>query len=249
MKIRILSDLHVEFAPFDPPKVEADVIVLAGDIHNRLNGLNWLLGAFDENTPIIYVLGNHEFYGDKIPELTEDLKQLTAKTNILVLENDAVTIGDVVFLGATLWSDFRLEGDPVLSASAAQLGMRDYQLIHALPGNRKLLPSDTQRYHEQSKAWLAEEVEKHRGRTVVMVTHHAPSGKSIEERFRGNPLNGAFASNMEKFIEGCEAKLWVHGHIHSCSDYMIGGTRILANPRGYPDEFVDGFDPGLVVDV
>jgi predicted MPP superfamily phosphohydrolase len=249
MKIRVLSDLHVEFAPFDPPKVEADVIVLAGDIHNRLNGLNWLLGAFDEKTPIIYVLGNHEFYGDKIPELTEDLKQLTAKTNVHVLENDAVTICDVVFLGATLWSDFGLEGDPFIGATAAKTGMTDYRRIRTLPGYGKLRPADTRRYHEQSKAWLAEEVEKHRGKKVVIVTHHAPSGKSIEERFRGDPLNGAFASNMERFVEECGAKLWVHGHIHFRSDYMIGETRVLANPRGYPDEFVKAFDPGLVVEV
>ncbi|EEF59045.1 metallophosphoesterase [Pedosphaera parvula] len=177
------------------------------------------------------------------------MKRLTAGTNVHVLENDVVRIDDVVFLGATLWTDFRLEGDPILGATAAKVGMADYQQIRTLPEDAVLRPADTRRYHEESKQWLVEQVEKYRDKKIVVVTHHSPSGKSVTERFRGDPLNGAFASDMEDFVERSGAKLWVHGHIHSRSDYMIGWTRVLANPRGYPEERVEGFDPALVVEV
>jgi predicted phosphodiesterase len=110
MRIHILSDLHLEFAPFQLVQLDADVIVLAGDIHTGVNGFKWIRETFPKQQ-IIYVLGNHEFYGQKIPKLTEELKAVSVGTNIHVLENDAIEIGDVIFLGATLWTDFRLNGD------------------------------------------------------------------------------------------------------------------------------------------
>ena len=33
MRIRVLSDLHLEFMDWNPPKAGADVVGLAGDIH------------------------------------------------------------------------------------------------------------------------------------------------------------------------------------------------------------------------
>jgi len=101
MRIHILSDLHLEFAPFQLVQSDADVIVLAGDIHTGANGFKWIRETFPKQQ-IIYVLGNHEFYGQKIPKLTEELKAVAVGTNIHVLENDAIEIGDVIFLGATL---------------------------------------------------------------------------------------------------------------------------------------------------
>ena len=91
--------------------MDADVIVFAGDVHTGKNGIKWILNTFP-NRPVIYVLGNHEFYGQKIPKLISDIKEVAQGTNIHVLENNSVEIGDVVFLGATLWTDFRLNGDP-----------------------------------------------------------------------------------------------------------------------------------------
>lgn len=248
MRIHILSDLHLEFAPFQPWKVKADVIVLAGDIHTGLNGIKWIREAFSAQ-PVIYVPGNHEFYGQKIPKLTEEIKAAAAGSNIHMLENDHVEIDGVVFLGATLWTDFRLNGDVVLAEVTAQTGMTDFRRIRVTPSYRRFRPADARRFHAESLQWLVQETGAARGKKVVVVTHHAPSPQSISLRYRNDPLNPAFASNLEPFVAASNAALWVHDHIHQHSDYVVGSTRVIANPRGYPNELQIGFKPSLVVEI
>jgi Icc-related predicted phosphoesterase len=248
MRMRILSDLHLEFAPFQPADVDADVIVLAGDIHTGRNGLEWILRTFPSR-PVIYILGNHEFYGHAIPKLALEIKDMARGTNVHLLENDCLEIGNIVFLGATLWTDFGLSGDPVLAEIFAQRGMTDFQRIRLAPGYRRFHPCDARRLHTESFAWLAQQAQAARGKKLVLITHHAPSPRSIPPRFQNHPLNPAFASNLEPFVAACGAALWIHGHIHEHSDYPVGGCRVLANPRGYPNEPNIGFDPTLVIDV
>jgi hypothetical protein len=136
MRIHILSDLHLEFAPFEVNDVGAEVVVFAGDIHTGKNGIKWILQATVDR-PAVYVLGNHEFYGQKIPKLISEIKEAAQGTNVHVLENDKVEIGEVVFLGATLWTDFTLNGDPVLAEVAAQTGMTDFRRIRVTPSYRR----------------------------------------------------------------------------------------------------------------
>jgi predicted phosphodiesterase len=248
MRLHILSDLHLEFEPFTPPAVEADVVILAGDVGTGRNGLKWALKTFPDR-PVIYVLGNHEFYGQKLQKLIKELQELADGTNIRLLENEQCSIGEVVFLGATLWTDFGLNGNPVVSEVVAQTGMNDYRRIRTLPRYSRLRPSDTRRLHVQSRQWLEDRVLSLKGRKVVVVTHHAPSRESIPPAFDGDPCNPAFASDLSRFIVESEARLWVHGHIHCCCDYAVGKTRVIANPRGYPTEPRTGFDPGLIVEV
>lgn len=156
MRVHILSDLHVEFAPFQPNNVDADVIVLAGDVHTGKNGIKWILKTFSDR-PVIYVLGNHEFYGQKIPKLIDEIKEVAHGTNVHVLENDSAEIGDVMFFGATLWTDFRLNGDSVLAEMTAQTGMTDFRRIRVTPSYRRFRPADARRFHTQSLAWLAQQ--------------------------------------------------------------------------------------------
>jgi predicted phosphohydrolase len=248
MRLHVLSDLHLEFGRFVLPDVSADAVVLAGDIHTGRNALSWIRAAFP-NKPVIYILGNHEFYGHEIPKLTHELKELTKGTNIRVLENDQVCLGEIVFLGATLWTDFQLDGDAVLAGVAALTNVSDFQQIRMSPSGERFRPPDACRLHAQSLQWLIEQTQAARERKVVVVTHHAPSPQSIPLRYRNSPLNPAFASNLEPFIRGSEVSLWIHGHIHETADYEVGSTRILANPRGYPSERLTNFNPGLVVDV
>lgn len=246
MRVHIISDLHMEFAPFQPNKVDADVVVLAGDVHNGLNGIKWLLKTFREQ-PVIYVLGNHEFHGQKTPKLISGVKELARGSNVHVLENDAVEIGNVTFLGATLWTDFRLNGDAALAEAVAQTGMTDFQRINVTPSGRRFRPKDARQIHIKSMNWLARQV-RARGKNVVVVTHHAPSVQSIPLGFCNHWLNPAFASNLESFVARSGVKLWIHGHVHSRSDYVVGTTRIVANPRGFRGE-TTGFDPRLALKV
>jgi 3',5'-cyclic AMP phosphodiesterase CpdA len=146
MRLHILSDLHLEFEPFTPPAVAADAVILAGDVSTGRNGLKWALKSFPDR-PVIYVLGNHEFYGQKVQKLIKELQEMAQGTNVHLLENQSCTIGDVLFLGATLWTDFVLNGDLVMSEVVAQTSMNDYRRIRTLPRYSRLKPSDTRRFH------------------------------------------------------------------------------------------------------
>jgi predicted phosphohydrolase len=248
MRLHILSDLHLEFGPFSAPPVDADLVILAGDVHIGREGLRWIRHNF-RYVPVIYVLGNHEFYGEVVPTLYRALKQDCHKTNVHLLENDVFEIDDVVVLGATLWTDFALNGDHVLAETMANIDMNDFKQIRIAPDYRKFSPADSRAIHLQSRRWLDESLQKFSGRKTVVVTHHAPSKRSINAHYLDDPLNPGFVSNLEPFIEKHEPMLWVHGHLHSCADYRIGRTRVLANPRGYPRENTGAFNPELVVEI
>ena len=248
MRLHILSDLHIEFAPFAPPKIDADVIVLAGDVDMGLKGMKWARRQWPD-TPVIYVLGNHEFYREELPALSDRLRRLCEGTSIHLLENDAVDIGGVTFFGCTLWTDFRLLGDPTAARAVADKGMADYFQISFTGENRCLEAKDTERLHFESRTWLEKRLTTHDSARSVVVTHHAPSARSIPPYHIGSVLNAAFVSDLDSLVDSCSIPLWIHGHTHHCVDYTIGKTRVLSNQRGYPDTPVPGFDPGLVVEI
>src|SRR5262245_29316818 len=155
MRLHILSDLHLEFAMFSANRPDADVIVLAGDISIGEDGLRWIEQNL-QNVPVIYVLGNHEFYGHALPALTDNLKQHCAGTNVRLLERDTFEFRDVVFIGATLWTDFRLDGDPVRAGTVAAIDMADFRQIRFGRSHRRFRPSDAHALHGESLRWLDE---------------------------------------------------------------------------------------------
>ncbi len=245
MKLHILSDIHVEFEAFVPPTTDADVIVLAGDIHVGRKGLDWALEQFPDK-PVIYVLGNHEYYGKAVPKLINELEKIAANTNVHLLERSSVEIGGVTFLGSTLWTDFELFGDPRIAGFEAQQKMTDFKKIRVSPRFSRLRSVDASVMHYRSKKWIQDELQKTVGE-VVVVTHHGPSARSLPEHYRNDLLSAAYVSDMDDFVSKSNAALWIHGHIHSTSDYRLGNTRVVCNPRGYPDEYNDEFAPDFVV--
>ncbi|MBS2023631.1 MAG: metallophosphoesterase [Deltaproteobacteria bacterium] len=249
MRIRVFSDLHLEFVPFEPPPVPADVVVLAGDIDVRGRGLEWAQRTF-AGTPVVYVAGNHEYYGEAIPHHTDKLRAAAAGSNVHFLEQGEAVIGGVRFLGATLWTDFRLLGadqeEPALAA--AQLSMTDFKKICKSPKFSKLRPRDTQLMHIGARRWLTNALAApHAGPTVV-VTHHAPMLVSIAPRFRQDSLAPAYASDLSELLRA-GAALWIHGHTHFAVDDRSSPTRVVSNQRGYPDEPAQGFDPIFVAEI
>ncbi|HEY5740435.1 MAG TPA: metallophosphoesterase [Gammaproteobacteria bacterium] len=248
MKLRILSDLHVEFEDFEPPPVDADVVVLAGDIHVRHHGVDWARERFP-GVPVLYVLGNHEYYGGAMPAHLETMKQQAAGSNVRVLENEALDIGGVTFLGCTLWTDFALYGKAPLHGFAARRLVTDYRIIRVSPSFHRLRPKHTAELHRQSARWLAETARRYDGENTVVITHHAPSMRSLPDDFRGNPVSAAYASNLDRLVEECGAQLWIHGHLHRQSDYRLGDTRVVCNPRGYPNQRNPSFVPDLVIEI
>jgi hypothetical protein len=158
-------------------------------------------------------------------------------------------VGDVVFLGCTLWTDFELFGNPKVAGYHATQTMTDYKKIRVSPSYRKLRSIDTAGIHYRSRAWLADQLETHRGARVVVVTHHAPSKRSLPEHFGEDLLSAAYVSHLDGFVERSGARLWVHGHVHTSRDYVIGDTRVVCNPRGYPDEYNPDFAADFIAKV
>ena len=222
MRIRILSDLHLEFGPFEPPPVEADVVVLAGDIHVRGIGVDWALAMFD--CPVVYVVGNHEYYGGHFKHTLAKMKKRAAGTRLHVLDAEEAVIDGVRFLAATLWTDFAATGNAALAAAAAGQSMNDYYRIRT-QAYRRLRPADTLGQHYLARAFLEERLgQPFDGKTVV-VTHHAPSTASIApHNLRDTShLNAAYVNRLEGLL-GPPVSLWVHGHTHTSFDYDIKGT-------------------------
>ena len=270
MRIAVLSDLHLEFVDFDPPAElhEADVVVLAGDIHNGVAALHWARERFPDQT-IVQVAGNHEFFGASWPTLVEELRREARRLGIRLLENETAVCDGVQFLGATLWTDYALftvpsrplRMHPDAAMAMMQRRLLDYARIRWPAGadevegegvgERLLVPSDTVAIHQASRAWLAGELARPFPGPRVVVTHHLPSWRSVAPRFLRAPSNAAFASDLDALFD--PVTLWIHGHTHHSFDYRAGRTRIVANPRGYPMEdggFENpGFRPGLIVDL
>lgn len=247
MKIHILSDLHTEFSDFDPPETDAEVVVLAGDIGVGAGGIEWAARQYPE-APVIYVPGNHEFYGHDVRDTGRLFGAATA--NIHVLGDSTLEIDGVRFLGSTLWTDFKLygEADAWFSRRRARALIKDFVSVKS--GERLFTPEDSVELHEASKAWLVSELQKNFDGTTIVVTHHLPATPSIDGRYKNDVLNPAFASRLEDLIEQYQPELWIHGHTHVACDYTIFGTRVVCNPRGYPSESSgQGFSPGLVVEV
>lgn len=243
MKIQVLSDIHMEFESFEMPDTDADVVILAGDTHVGAQGIRWANGL---GKPVIYVAGNHEYYGSSIFEVNNWLRA-TAGPNAYFLENNEAIIDGVRFLGATLWTDFELfTGKVVPSMLAAQQGMNDYRQIGEDHSGENLLPRHTLTRHRRSREWLTEALDRSFPGPTVAVTHHSPSALSADPRYRDDILAPAFTSDMGDLMG--MSKLWVHGHTHHCVDYELGGTRVLSNQRGYPHENTT-FDPRLVIEI
>jgi len=250
MKLHILSDLHLEFSKFEPHAIDADVIVLAGDITVGNKGVYWAREAFP-NKPIIFVPGNHEFYGSRRPETLELLRIAGKQCNVQVLDNAEYILNGVRFLGCTLWTDFQLFGpskkpDAMLQG---QFFLNDFRVIKEVEHER-FLPARSIELFEQSLAWLKAKLDEPFDGTTVVVTHHLPSKQSVVARFKDDIVSACFASELD-YLFG-KMDLWIHGHTHDNLDYEANGTRVICNPRGYVtmrgQENFD-FNPKLVVDI
>ncbi|WP_095204733.1 metallophosphoesterase [Mesorhizobium carmichaelinearum] len=253
MKIWVLSDLHLEFADLRQPLTipDADVCVVAGDLCRApANGVHWLAKHVAHAMPCVYVAGNHEFYKGSIREGLEDGRHTAAGfPGVHFFENEAVIMNGVRFIGATLWTDYRIQGHQELAMFHARERMNDHQLI-AKQRNpwQRFMPETAYQMHQTSRRFIDAALKADRITTTVVVTHHLPHARSIHSRFKGDSLNAAFASDLSEVIEDGRPALWVHGHTHDSCDYQLGCTRILCNPRGYDDEN-SAFDPALVVRV
>lgn len=242
MKIALVSDIHLEFAPLDLKNDQnADVLILSGDIipvHaiDRDHVRDFFAQVSKNFNQVFYIMGNHEFYHGQwyksIVKLREAMKEFGS--NIKVFEQDSFEFGEYHFLGATLWTDMN-RGDPITHHVCSN-GMADFHIIrNDTLGYTKLRPNHTIIRHLESVRFFKETIAKNSDKKYIIMTHHGPSHLSIHERFKDDQyMNGAFVSDLSNFIlDHPQIKFWTHGHVHNEFDYMIGDCRIIANPRGY----------------
>lgn len=281
MKLHILSDLHFEFGKWpksiDVNAIDADVTVLAGDIGVGLEGIQWALTI---DRPVIYVMGNHEFYGQRpMNDLWRKAREKVDATHVHLLENESLILDDphnpgerVRFLGATFWTDFAILGADEVEKSMESAGrtMTDYSTIYVSRRGKavveegmnvghqgdRLTPRKTLSWHHESRDFLEQELRRlpddldffDSWNKTVVVTHHAPSAKSLIYQQASGRLDAAYASDLEHLV--AQAELWIHGHTHVPADYPVGSGRVVSNPRGYVGQgAVQDFDPCFVVEV
>lgn len=241
MNIRLLSDLHIEFKDYPVDKLYSDsdtILILAGDIGLLKHAI---LFEFIENLSqqfykIIYIAGNHEFYSSVLYGAFDKFKaSISHLENVHCLEKETLVVDDILFIGATTWTSFR-GGNPITMMQIGN-GLNDYRKIrHGKVGYRKIIPTDILHENQKARNFIFNTLEKKsaRYRKTVVITHHAPSYKSLPEKWKYDSLNDAFVDNLDVEILKYNPHMWLHGHIHESMDYMLGDTRIVANPKGYP---------------
>ncbi len=256
MKIHLLSDLHQELAPEEPlklPAVGADIIVLAGDIDNGVRGVQWAAAEASRLAkPVVYVPGNHEYYGHSYPGTLEAMRATAAGTGVHLLDCEMTVLHGTRFLGATLWTDFCLCGNERQgeAMAVAERRLNDHFQIRSSTGPGPLRAVDTLHAHRAARSWLEERLAEPFDGPTVVVTHSGPSARSAPPQYPRWPLGPAFLSDLEPLMGRDRARLWVHGHTHWCVDYEVAGTRVVSKQRGYPGAaLVPGFDPGFAVEI
>jgi Icc-related predicted phosphoesterase len=252
VKIQIFSDLHADVAQPRPISVAPDVdaVVVAGDVcEGAENGFARLRPIVPMHIPIIRVMGNHEYYRRHMASELAAARLAAPLYGVHLLENDVVSIGDVRFIGCSLWTDYALYGDPERAMNAAAFGLTDHRQINwSKRPWRRFRPLEAWRLHLQSRTFIETTLAIPFDGPTVVVTHHAPHPRSVHSRYQSELLNAAYASDLTAVIDAGRPALWVHGHVHHSFDYCVGTTRVVCNPNGYGTEN-NNFDPALVVEV
>lgn len=256
MRAWVFSDIHVDTAAYELPPTPADidVIIIAGDVADGHHlSARWLWHhVVPLGLPVVYVCGNHDFFGW---DLTEEYAGLYRQAGVELLHpgRPAIDIAGTRIIGCTLWTDYAIAGDVDAARSWARRSMPDLQSIDL--GFRRIGTRDLLDLHRQQRMVIERELWGIYGGPTIVVTHHAPHPKSLRSPML-TPDDASFASDLTATIEALEPAVWIHGHVHSSRDFYVSATRIVCNPRGYAVTAKDGrrienaaFDPLLVVEI
>lgn len=266
---RIFSDLHLDmdvppkrfqfsdlWTPEVLPEDKDTLLLIAGDLwHARkiysYYGQSWLKQVAQRFQYIVFVLGNHDFWGGNIQKeyaraATELKKQ--ALNNVFLLQNNTLQFGDLKLLGGTLWTDFD-SANPYCLNEAARL-MNDYKYVTWGAAYQTLRSTNLLGEHFKTKTYIFEQAKKdYPEQKLWVMTHHAPSYQSMEAKYDLPELkneNALYFSNLDDQIKQSEIDLWIHGHAHYAKDYWLGKTNVVANPRGYANEDT-GYNPWQII--
>lgn len=243
-KFCLMSDVHLAFGPLAVRNTEnADCLILAGDIaefcelhpkselsYNKFD--DFFSTVSSEFKHVVYIAGNHEYYGFTIEHGKQHINNYLESMNIgniKFLNNDSVDIDGVMVHGATNWTNFN-NGD-WSAMESARLRMNDYRYIKN-SDDEYLTPTIALQHHLESMNFLRSAVSDNK--RCVVVTHHAPLYNCIDSGHSSGDLDHAYASDLGNFIlDNNNIAAWCFGHTHGRVDFMCGNTRIMSNCRGY----------------
>ena len=251
MKIRLLSDLHTEFRlPYKTHTLSEycgeDVLVLAGDIASGADNTADVIKHFlDQGFPkVVYVPGNHEYYGSSIKHFDDKLLDFCERTrNAHFLRPGQVEIDGVLFTGGTLWTNFM---DNPISQSVCGRMINDFRQI------KNFKTRDAYDIYYKHLEHIKHSYENRGNKKVVVVTHFLPARECVAPRWRsGDLLNDYFANDLGSMIAEMQNTTWLFGHTHDAMDFMLGTTRLVCNPHGYYNAMNDGvgFEPFKTIEV
>lgn len=253
MFYRPINDIHIDFdryynrtwlkkkpelhETYEPSPLDTDkdtVLGVAGDIGVKYDAIHFLKKMSSRFKAVVAVLGNHDYWRRDLTTHTSSIREELSREgyhNVFLLNRDTVTIDGVLFIGATLWTDYD-KGDNLLMSHAAQT-MNDYKFMRKLNYTRRVKPNDILGEHIKDRDFIFSHAD--RDEKMVVLSHHAPCFQSIDFARYGNGsfMNKYYATEFGTEIAYSNFKLWHHGHIHGSKDYMIYQTRVICNPRGY----------------
>jgi predicted phosphodiesterase len=228
MKIRLLSDIHLELGnTIDLNfKKEADVVILAGDIGNPYNEeyIKLLRKLSLTHDKVLLITGNHEYYNHKSTDDIDDyIKNNIEDDNIHFLQMNSMIYKDVKFIGCTLWGD-----------------LKDESLCKYINDFKYIKPKDYINLHEEHKKWLENELCCNKNVKNCIITHHIPLQQLVNDEFKDDPLNCFYVSNVNVNNVN-NANVWCYGHTHRSSCKSMENTVFHCNPKGYKHE-TSGWD-------
>jgi Icc-related predicted phosphoesterase len=254
MKLQIFSDLHLDVLPIKPISIAGgiDAVIVAGDVcEGAVQGFGHLRRIVPMPIPILMVLGNHEYYRRFVPDELALARAQASAFNIRLLENDTMVLGGVRFVGATLWTNYRIFGNANQAAAmnACAAAMNDHRRIgwQKQPWLR-FRPQEAALLHHRSRSYIEAALATTFDGPTVVITHHGVHWDSVLPKYRSDLVTAGFVSDMSATIEAYRPELWVHGHVHNSCDYRVGKTRIVCNPHGYGPEN-PRFDGSLLIDI
>lgn len=250
-KILVLSDLHMEWGnTIEIKKIEGvKYLILAGDIGSFKTHLPFIQACAKVYT-VIYILGNHEFYGYSLKVVRDFWKSVQIE-NFYFLDNSSVILDGIEFIGSTLWVNFN--NGNFHSMFNAAIEIKDFQKITNAAGDDCITPAEILDEYNESFKFLEKAVYTPNECKKVLITHYGVSHQSVHPKYlqdeRTLHLNHYFTNNLDSFIGYSDLKLAVHGHMHTSADYMIGDCRVVCNPLGYPDGLNDMFSADKVIEI
>ncbi len=253
LRMQVMSDLHFDTGSGTMPHAVpgVDAVVVAGDTCSGAEKcFAYLRAAFPPPLPLVVVLGNREFHGRALVNEGKRARSIARDYGVTLLDDRTTVLGGVRFVGATLWTDYRVNGeDRQAAAVAADAGRGDHARIAMVDRPyRAFTPLDAAARHEASSAFIARTLADPFDGPTVVVTHHAPSARSLDPRMVGGPRDASYASRLDRTIVGGAPAVWIHGHVHHSCDYGLCRTRVVCNAKG-PGDANPAFDPSLVIEV